>query len=80
MSITEAIKKRLEDLNITQNELAAKIGTTKQNFNNKLSRDNFSSREIYIICKTLDLKFKLISVLDDNLIYDIEYENNEKSS
>lgn len=76
MTITEAIKKRLEELNITQNELAAMIKTTKQNLNNKLSRDNFSAREIYDICKALNLNFKLTDTQDNNIVYDIEYKNN----
>ncbi|MCD8008211.1 MAG: helix-turn-helix domain-containing protein [Clostridiales bacterium] len=55
MTATEAIKQRLKDIHMTQAELAAKIGTTKQNLNNKLSRDNFSSRELAEICKAMGL-------------------------
>lgn len=53
MTITEFIKTRLKELNMTQNDLASALGITKQNLNNKLSRDNFSSKELSEIAAVL---------------------------
>ena len=53
MTITNFIKSRLKELNMTQNDLASALGITKQNLNNKLSRDNFSSKELSEITAVL---------------------------
>lgn len=53
MTITEFIRTRLKELNMTQNDLASALGITKQNLNNKLSRDNFSSKELSEIAAIL---------------------------
>ncbi len=53
MTITDFIKSRLKELNMTQNDLASALGITKQNLNNKLSRDNFSSKELSEIAAVL---------------------------
>ena len=52
MTITEFIRTRLKELNMTQNDLASALGI-KQNLNNKLSRDNFSSKELSEIAAVL---------------------------
>lgn len=57
MTVSEFIKIRLKEINISQSELAENLNITKQNLNNKLSRDNFSSREIYDILKVLKCDF-----------------------
>ena len=44
LSATSVIKQRLSDLNKTQTELAETVGVTRQNFSNKMTRDNFSSK------------------------------------
>ena len=72
MSATNAIKQRLSDLGITQIELAEKLGITRQNLNNKLSRDNFTAKELERICKILDLK--VIAISKDGKKYAIEYD------
>ncbi|MBR1752440.1 MAG: helix-turn-helix transcriptional regulator [Ruminococcus sp.] len=53
MTVSEFIKTRLKELNMTQNDLANQLGITKQNLNNKLSRDNFSSKELCEIADVL---------------------------
>jgi transcriptional regulator with XRE-family HTH domain len=59
MSVASVIKQRLSELDMTQTELAEKIGTTRQNLANKMTRDNFSSKELCSIGEALDLKLVL---------------------
>ena len=44
---------------MTQTELAAKLNTTRQNFNNKMSRDNFSAKELFEISKILETELNM---------------------
>lgn len=60
MSASTAIKQRLEDLKISQSELARLLGTTRQNIYHKLQRDNFSSQELDQICKVLNMRLVMI--------------------
>lgn len=73
MTVSEFIKVRLKEINISQSELAEKLSITKQNLNNKLSRDNFSSREINDILKILQCDFVFKTVDKE---YKIDYGNN----
>lgn len=57
MTVSEFIKLRLKELNLTQSDLALSLGITRQNLNNKMSRDNFSSQEICNIAKVLKCDF-----------------------
>ena len=57
MTISEFIKLRLKEIELTQSELANKLGISKQNMNNKLSRDNFSSMELCQIAEILNVEF-----------------------
>ncbi len=70
MSASTAIKERLIDLNMTQTELAAALGTSRQNLANKMVRDNFSAQELYQIGKIL----KFTVVLKAEKDYIIEYD------
>ena len=54
---------------MTQTELAAALGTTRQNLNNKLARDTLSVKELYQIGKILN--FTVILKADKE--YTIEY-------
>jgi len=71
MSASEAIKKRLSDLDITQIELAIRLDTTRQNISNKMKRDNFSAQELVQICNVLNLKMVLVD--ENKHEYVIEY-------
>lgn len=53
MTVSEYIRLRLKELSITQGDLADRLGITKQNMNNKLSRDNFTSQELFKIAQIL---------------------------
>ena len=59
MSVASVIKQRLSELDMTQTELAERIGTTRQNLANKMTRDNFSSKELCSIGEALDLRLVL---------------------
>lgn len=59
MSVASVIKQRLSELDMTQTELAERIGTTRQNLANKMTRDNFSSKELCSIGEALGLKLVL---------------------
>lgn len=69
MSASKAIRDRLNDLNMTQIELANAMGTTRQNLTNKLTRDNFTAKELCKIGKILGFSLTLKSDKD----YIIEY-------
>ena len=56
---SEIIRKTLEEKQITQQDLAEKIHTTKQNLSNKLSRDNFSTVELVEIADALKMQLQL---------------------
>ena len=55
------IKEILEDYkkdgkNLSQNNLAAILGMTKQSFSNKMQRDTFTAEEVVKIAKYLNMK------------------------
>lgn len=54
LSIGEKIRVLMNRREMTLGTLAEKIGTTRQNLSNKLSRDNFSEKEIRAIAEALD--------------------------
>lgn len=66
MGISKEIKKILIDEELTQSQLAEKLGTSQQNMNAKLKRDNFSNKEMQEIADALgyDLKIEFIKKTD----------------
>lgn len=71
MSASSAIKKRLEDIGMTQTQLAEALGTNRQNLGNKLRRDNFTAKELERISKIIGLKLTMTD--GDPGRYAIEY-------
>ena len=65
LSMSEKIKVVLGRRNMTLGDLAEKTGQTRQNLSNKMSRDNFSEKELYEIAKALDVEFVCKFVLPD---------------
>lgn len=59
MGISKEIKKILIDEDLNQADLAEKIGTSQQNFNAKLKRDNFSNKEMLDIAEALGYELKI---------------------
>lgn len=72
MTVSAIIKDRLKEIGMTQTELATKLNTTRQNFNNKMSRDNFSAKELYEISKILETELTMIDSTGKK--YNISYD------
>ncbi len=57
MSLAETIRiLRVKRGNLSERELATKMGDTPQNLNNKMKRDDFRISELEKIAKALDLE------------------------
>jgi len=65
MGMEIKIKTILWEKKMTIKELAEKIGTNGNNLGNKLSRDNFSERELQEIADALDCDYDGIFTLRD---------------
>lgn len=50
---------------VTISELATLIGTTNQNLSNKLTRDNFSEKELKQIAEALGCRFEGFFIFED---------------
>lgn len=57
LTISEKIKVLLKRKGITAKELAARLGTTPQNLQNKLARDNFKFSDIVEISEAIGVRF-----------------------
>lgn len=77
MSVTKVIKNILGDKNISQVELAEKVNVTKQNLNNKMNRDNFSTIELVEIADALNMNL-ILKDKSDGKEYLIDYLADEK--
>ena len=51
--------------NISEAELARRIGVSPQNLNNKMKRDNFTERDLQEIAAALDCSFSVTFTLND---------------
>lgn len=51
--------------NISEAELARRMGTSPQNLNNKLKRDNFTEKDLQAIAEALDCTFSVSFKLND---------------
>lgn len=65
LSTREKIKIILDRTNKTVGWLADRLGMSRQNLSNKLSRDNFTERDLEAIAKALNCEYKSIFVLED---------------
>ena len=64
MSMVEAIRVAcVKRGNISEAELARRVGVTPQNFNNKMKRDNFTETDLREIAEALGLRLE-ISFID----------------
>lgn len=71
MTVSAIIKDLLTEKKIKQADFAAAVGISKQNLNNKLSRDNFTSQELYMIAKAL--KVDIVLKDENGKEYKIQY-------
>ena len=51
--------------NISEAELARRLGISPQNLNNKMKRDNFTEKDLCAIAKALDCTFSVSFVMND---------------
>ena len=67
MSLTmgEKIKVILNRRNMTIAQLAALTGQSRQNMSNKMSRDNFSEKELREIAEALNSSFSAEFIMND---------------
>lgn len=65
LSFGEKIKIILKRKGITVTELAAMLGTSRQNLTNKFSRDNFQEKEMVEISQKLGCTYKCVVLVDD---------------
>ena len=65
MTISEQIKVLCVRQNISQAELARRIGTTPQNFNARIKRGSFTVEEIEQIAEAAGVKFERNFILEN---------------
>lgn len=65
LTMGEKIKIILNRRNMTLAQLAEETGQSRQNISNKMSRDNFTEKELYAIAKALDCSFKASFTMND---------------
>lgn len=65
LTMGEKIKIILKRRNMTLAQLAEKTGQSRQNISNKLSRDNFTEKELYTIASALDCSFEAGFIMND---------------
>ena len=63
MTITQQIKILCVHCEISEAELARRLGTSPQNFNSKMKRESFTITDLELIAKVLDVEFKRFFVL-----------------
>lgn len=63
--VSDKIRILLIKRKMTMAELADKIETTSQNFSNKLSRDNFTEKEMKVISNALACKLDISFTLEE---------------
>lgn len=51
--------------NISESELARRLGISPQNLHNKMKRDNFTEKDLVEIANALDCSYKDIFTLND---------------
>ena len=65
LSMSEKIKIVLGRRNMTLGDLAEKTGQTRQNLSNKMSRDNFTEKELRKIAEGLGCSYHAGFILND---------------
>ena len=66
ISMGEKIKIVLKRRNMTLGELAEQTSQSRQNLSNKMSRDNFSEKELMTIATVLDCTYHAGFTLNDS--------------
>lgn len=65
ISVAEKIRLIMKRQNMTMGELAESSGQTRQNLSNKMTRGNFTERDIETLARALGCQVKISFVLSD---------------
>lgn len=65
LTMGEKIKVVMNRRNMTMGALADNLGQSRQNLSNKMSRDNFTEKEIKEIAVALDCSFEAVLIMND---------------
>lgn len=65
LTVREKIKIILSRRNMTQAELADKTKQSQQNLSNKMSRDNFSEKELMTISEAIGCTLNISFIMND---------------
>lgn len=65
LTMGEKIKVILNRRNMTLAQLAEKTNQSRQNLSNKMSRDNFTEKELYTIAEALDCTYSASLIMND---------------
>ena len=65
LTLGEKIKIILKRRGLTLAQLAEQTGQSRQNISNKMSRDNFSEKELYEIANALNCTFEAGFIMND---------------
>ena len=65
MSMAKKIKQLLIEKDVTITELAQLLGTKPQNITNKLTRDNFTEKDLQQIAQVLNCKYVANFIIED---------------
>ena len=65
MSMSKKIKQLLIEKDISITKLAVLLGTKPQNLTNKLSRDNFTEKDLQKIAEVLNCKYDAKFIIED---------------
>lgn len=65
ISVAEKIRLIMKRQNMTMGELAEASGQTRQNLSNKMTRGNFTERDIESLARALGCQTKISFVLPD---------------
>lgn len=65
LSMGEKLRILLRRKKTTISSLADKLGTSRQNLTNKLSRDNFTEKELHEIAEAFECQFEGFFILND---------------
>lgn len=65
ISVAEKVRLIMKRHNMTMGDLAEASGQTRQNLSNKMSRGNFTERDIKALATALGCKAKITFVLPD---------------
>lgn len=65
LTMGEKIKVILNRRNMTISQLAEKLGQSRQNMSNKMSRDNFTEKELIEIARALNCTYTATFTMND---------------